>query len=66
MLYASLLILLFGHAGMDAQVTYGFHHLRNEKPYLAQGPITNKVWLKFFTLSFLGKCALVHFQLYSS
>lgn len=30
-------------AGMDAQVAYGFHHLRNEKPYLAQGPIANKV-----------------------
>uniref|UniRef100_K7MS69 Diacylglycerol kinase accessory domain-containing protein n=1 Tax=Glycine max TaxID=3847 RepID=K7MS69_SOYBN len=29
--------------GMDAQVAYGFHHLRNEKPYLAQGPITNKI-----------------------
>ncbi|KAK4392652.1 Diacylglycerol kinase [Sesamum angolense] len=28
--------------GMDAQVAYGFHHLRNEKPYLAQGPIANK------------------------
>ncbi|PPD81636.1 hypothetical protein GOBAR_DD21439 [Gossypium barbadense] len=27
---------------MDAQVAYGFHHLRNEKPYLAQGPISNK------------------------
>ncbi|KAL0383191.1 UNVERIFIED_CONTAM: Diacylglycerol kinase [Sesamum calycinum] len=23
--------------GMDAQVAYGFHNLRNEKPYLAQG-----------------------------
>lgn len=31
------------NTGMDAQVAYGFHHLRNEKPYLAQGPITNKV-----------------------
>lgn len=30
-------------AGMDAQVAYGFHSLRNEKPYLAQGPISNKV-----------------------
>uniref|UniRef100_A0A2C9ULZ8 Diacylglycerol kinase n=1 Tax=Manihot esculenta TaxID=3983 RepID=A0A2C9ULZ8_MANES len=29
--------------GMDAQVAYGFHHLRNEKPYLAKGPITNKL-----------------------
>ncbi|KAJ8434621.1 hypothetical protein Cgig2_033107 [Carnegiea gigantea] len=28
--------------GMDAQVAYGFHNLRNEKPYLAQGPIANK------------------------
>ncbi|KAK1429916.1 hypothetical protein QVD17_12252 [Tagetes erecta] len=29
--------------GMDAQVAYGFHHLRNEKPYLARGPISNKI-----------------------
>ncbi|KAK9715538.1 hypothetical protein RND81_06G171500 [Saponaria officinalis] len=29
--------------GMDAQVAYGFHTLRNEKPYLAQGPIANKL-----------------------
>ncbi|XP_031481010.1 diacylglycerol kinase 4-like [Nymphaea colorata] len=29
--------------GMDAQVAYGFHHLRNEKPSLAQGPISNKL-----------------------
>ncbi|KAI3985774.1 hypothetical protein MKX01_030688 [Papaver californicum] len=29
--------------GMDAQVAYGFHHLRDEKPYLAQGPISNKL-----------------------
>ncbi|KAL6539641.1 Diacylglycerol kinase 4 [Orobanche hederae] len=32
--------------GMDAQVAYGFHNLRNEKPYLAQGPIANKQSLK--------------------
>lgn len=50
------LFIHFGHAGMDAQVAYGFHHLRNEKPYLAQGPIANKVGLdnnfvpSFFTL----------------
>lgn len=29
--------------GMDAQVAYGFHHLRDEKPYLAQGPVANKL-----------------------
>ncbi|KQK01069.1 diacylglycerol kinase 3 isoform X1 [Brachypodium distachyon] len=29
--------------GMDAQVLYGFHHLRDEKPYLAQGPVANKL-----------------------
>ncbi|KAL8189524.1 hypothetical protein R6Q57_029090 [Mikania cordata] len=29
--------------GMDAQVAYGFHQLRNEKPYLAQGRIANKI-----------------------
>ncbi|XP_042394958.1 diacylglycerol kinase 3-like [Zingiber officinale] len=29
--------------GMDAKVAYGFHHLRDTKPYLAQGPISNKL-----------------------
>ncbi|CAJ1944959.1 unnamed protein product, partial [Sphenostylis stenocarpa] len=29
--------------GMDAQVAYGFHHLRDQKPYLASGPISNKI-----------------------
>ncbi|KAF5787549.1 putative diacylglycerol kinase (ATP) [Helianthus annuus] len=29
--------------GMDAQVAYGFHQLRNEKPYLAHGRIANKI-----------------------
>ncbi|KAL2494474.1 Diacylglycerol kinase 4 [Forsythia ovata] len=29
--------------GMDARVAYGFHHLCNKKPYLAQGPISNKL-----------------------
>ena len=40
------------YEGMDAQVAYGFHHLRNEKPYLAQGPISNKVrsFFHFLTL----------------
>lgn len=28
--------------GMDAQVAYGFHHLRDEKPFLASGPLSNK------------------------
>ncbi|KAL9685834.1 hypothetical protein QQ045_023288 [Rhodiola kirilowii] len=35
--------------GMDAQVAYGFHHLRNEKPYLAQSPITNKLIYSTYT-----------------
>ncbi|KAG8493193.1 hypothetical protein CXB51_010610 [Gossypium anomalum] len=30
--------------GMDAKVAYGFHHFRNEKPHLAQGPLVNKVF----------------------
>ncbi|XP_039146018.1 diacylglycerol kinase 7-like [Dioscorea cayenensis subsp. rotundata] len=29
--------------GMDAQVAYGFHQLREKKPKLAKGPITNKL-----------------------
>ncbi|PKA52861.1 Diacylglycerol kinase 4 [Apostasia shenzhenica] len=29
--------------GMDAQVAYGFHHFREAKPHLAQGPIANKL-----------------------
>lgn len=29
--------------GMDAQVAYGFHHLRNKRPYLARGPFSNKM-----------------------
>ncbi|CAL5434601.1 unnamed protein product [Camellia sinensis] len=31
------------YEGMDARIAYGFHHLRNEKPYLAQSPFANKV-----------------------
>ncbi|KAK4404496.1 Diacylglycerol kinase [Sesamum angolense] len=38
--------------GMDAQVAYGFHNLRNEKPYLAQGPISNKGVLYLILLKF--------------
>lgn len=37
------ILILFTCLGMDAQVAYGFHNLRNEKPFLAQGPIANKV-----------------------
>ncbi|XP_057536836.1 diacylglycerol kinase 4-like [Amaranthus tricolor] len=29
--------------GMDAQVAYGFHNLRNEKPNRAKGPVVNKM-----------------------
>ncbi|KAF9662673.1 hypothetical protein SADUNF_Sadunf18G0078800 [Salix dunnii] len=45
--------------GMDAQVAYGFHHLRNEKPYLAQGPISNKLIYSGYTCTqgwFLTPC----------
>uniref|UniRef100_A0A0E0I9A0 diacylglycerol kinase (ATP) n=1 Tax=Oryza nivara TaxID=4536 RepID=A0A0E0I9A0_ORYNI len=28
---------------MDAQVAYGFHQLRDEKPFLASGPLSNKL-----------------------
>ncbi|MBA0612042.1 hypothetical protein Godav_012687 [Gossypium davidsonii] len=45
--------------GMDAQVAYGFHHLRNEKPYLAQGPISNKIIYSGYSCSqgwFLTPC----------
>lgn len=37
--------------GMDAQVAYGFHHLRDEKPYLAHGPIANKLIYSGYTCS---------------
>jgi len=43
LLFRLLLSLLFACTGMDARVAYGFHHLRNEKPNLAQGPLSNKV-----------------------
>ncbi|CAL0304953.1 unnamed protein product [Lupinus luteus] len=46
--------------GMDAQVAYGFHHLRNEKPYLAQGPIANKIIYSGYTCTqgwFLSPCS---------
>lgn len=45
--------------GMDAQVAYGFHHLRNDKPYLAQGPISNKLIYSGYSCSqgwFLTPC----------
>ncbi|XP_028554450.1 diacylglycerol kinase 4 isoform X1 [Dendrobium catenatum] len=29
--------------GMDAQVAYGFHHLRDKNPNLARGPVSNKL-----------------------
>jgi hypothetical protein len=37
-------------AGMDAQVAYGFHQLRDEKPFLASGPLSNKVTYGFSSL----------------
>lgn len=47
---------------MDAQVAYGFHHLRNEKPYLAKGPITNKVWLNLCTHSYMTSYILIFLE----
>ena len=47
LMFFSVAYLIYMDAGMDAQIAYGFHHLRNEKPYLAQGPFANKVWLYF-------------------
>ncbi|KAK4754889.1 hypothetical protein SAY87_008646 [Trapa incisa] len=35
--------------GMDAQVAYSFHHLRNDKPYLAHGPVANKLIYSGYT-----------------
>jgi hypothetical protein len=43
----------FFDVGMDAQVAYGFHHLRDEKPWLARGRAANQVSpLEFATFSF--------------
>ena len=51
-------ILLY-FTGMDAQVAYGFHHLRNEKPYLASGPISNKVSMELWNVFYkLPSCLL--------
>lgn len=48
------LCTLFENAGMDAQVAYGFHQLRDEKPFLASGPLSNKVrnLMKYWQCSF--------------
>lgn len=37
--------------GMDAQVAYGFHHLRNKRPYLARGPVSNKMIYSIYSCS---------------
>ncbi|KAK5829691.1 Diacylglycerol kinase gamma [Gossypium arboreum] len=45
--------------GMDAKVAYGFHHFRNEKPHLAQGPLANKIIYSGYSCSqgwFLTTC----------
>lgn len=38
---------------MDAQVAFGFHHLRDTRSYLAQGPISNKVG-SYFCLYYIA------------
>ncbi|XP_052181606.1 diacylglycerol kinase 3-like isoform X2 [Diospyros lotus] len=35
--------------GMDAQVAYGFHNLREKKPHLAKGPVSNKLIYSGYT-----------------
>lgn len=47
--------------GMDAQVAYGFHHLRDEKPFLAQGPIANKVFfIIILKMTYIRKGIRIH------
>jgi len=49
---------------MDAQVAYGFHHLRNEKPYLASGPISNNVSTEMLNVFYkLPSCLLASISL---
>ncbi|KAJ7556698.1 hypothetical protein O6H91_05G094600 [Diphasiastrum complanatum] len=35
--------------GMDAQVAYGFHELRNKAPWIARGPVSNKIIYSGYT-----------------
>ncbi|XP_042058390.1 diacylglycerol kinase 4-like isoform X2 [Salvia splendens] len=45
------------YEGMDAHVAYGFVHLHNEKPYLAEGPISNKM---IYTMQQLSRFKIYH------
>ena len=38
---------------MDAQVAYGFHHLRERAPQLTIGPISNKVKMALYSYYYL-------------
>lgn len=51
------------YSGMDAQVAYGFHHLRDEKPYLANGPLANKVYYTCISCYFLFRVRLVDMKI---
>ena len=35
--------------GLDAEAAYGFHHLREEKPYLASTRLINQAWYSVFS-----------------
>lgn len=35
--------------GLDAQAAYGFHHLREEKPWAASGRLVNQAWYSWFS-----------------
>ncbi|EMS58680.1 Diacylglycerol kinase iota [Triticum urartu] len=49
---------------MDAQVAYGFHHLRDEKPYLAQGPVANKLHTGMVLYSLYSKSSAKQLALF--
>jgi hypothetical protein len=49
---------------MDARVAYGFHHLRNEKPNLAQGPLSNKVWPNLHISLYMNLYMLISLEIH--
>jgi diacylglycerol kinase (ATP) len=35
--------------GLDAEAAYGFHRLREEKPWAASSRLANQAWYSFFS-----------------